>query len=322
MLRARPGRRVGAPAPVEGHHQGGHHGITARGRRRGLAACGLCRHGRAFALAAASPTGGVLEANFHRSSARQSIGKLPGRPVEVFCRCPREVARALYRACGGRGVTSRATSTPTAPTTTCGTPRWTSRSWEGGPWSKSTRAARWTWPSCWTCSALRQAGEGRLLRRVDRGELRRGHEDVLTGASSVRRSTSWPGWRRVGTALELGIGTGRIALLLSQRGVAVHGIDLSPDMVAQLQRETGGRRHRRHARRLLVDPGGLASFSGRLSRLQHHREPDHPGLAGGVLLQRGGTPGAGRVLRHRGGGTPDPAPPARRHGPRPSYVRP
>jgi predicted kinase len=58
-----------------------------------------------FALAAASPTGGVLEANFHRSSARQSIGKLPGRSVEVFCRCPREVARARYRArAGGRAT--------------------------------------------------------------------------------------------------------------------------------------------------------------------------------------------------------------------------
>ena len=35
-----------------------------------------------------------------------------------------------------------------------------------------------------------------------------------------------------GAALELGIGTGRIAIPLSQRGVRVHGIDLSPDMVA------------------------------------------------------------------------------------------
>jgi SAM-dependent methyltransferase len=38
-----------------------------------------------------------------------------------------------------------------------------------------------------------------------------------------------------GAALELGIGTGRIALPLSARGVPVHGIDLSPDMVAQLK---------------------------------------------------------------------------------------
>ena len=86
---ARPGRHVGAPAPVEGHHQGGHHGITVRGRRRGLAPRRVsAAMDVLFALAAASPTGGVLEANFHRSSARQSIGKLPGRSVEVFCRCP------------------------------------------------------------------------------------------------------------------------------------------------------------------------------------------------------------------------------------------
>jgi SAM-dependent methyltransferase len=38
-----------------------------------------------------------------------------------------------------------------------------------------------------------------------------------------------------GTALELGIGTGRLALPLSQRGVPVHGIELSPAVVAQLR---------------------------------------------------------------------------------------
>jgi len=42
-----------------------------------------------------------------------------------------------------------------------------------------------------------------------------------------------------GAALELGIGTGRIALPLRQRGVRVSGIDLSPDMVAQLRRKPG-----------------------------------------------------------------------------------
>jgi SAM-dependent methyltransferase len=42
-----------------------------------------------------------------------------------------------------------------------------------------------------------------------------------------------------GDALELGIGTGRIALPLAARGVAVRGIDLSPDMVAQLQAKPG-----------------------------------------------------------------------------------
>jgi len=43
-----------------------------------------------------------------------------------------------------------------------------------------------------------------------------------------------------GRALELGVGTGRIALPLSQRGVPVHGIDLSPAMVEQLRAKPGG----------------------------------------------------------------------------------
>jgi len=43
-----------------------------------------------------------------------------------------------------------------------------------------------------------------------------------------------------GAALELGIGTGRIALPLAHRGVRVHGIDLSREMVAQLRRKPGG----------------------------------------------------------------------------------
>jgi 16S rRNA A1518/A1519 N6-dimethyltransferase RsmA/KsgA/DIM1 with predicted DNA glycosylase/AP lyase activity len=37
-----------------------------------------------------------------------------------------------------------------------------------------------------------------------------------------------------GRALELGIGTGRIALPLAQRGVRVHGIELSNAMAARL----------------------------------------------------------------------------------------
>ncbi len=45
-----------------------------------------------------------------------------------------------------------------------------------------------------------------------------------------------------GAALELGIGTGRIALPLRQRGVRVHGIDLSPAMVAGLRAKPGGER--------------------------------------------------------------------------------
>jgi SAM-dependent methyltransferase len=45
-----------------------------------------------------------------------------------------------------------------------------------------------------------------------------------------------------GAALELGIGTGRIALPLAQRGVPVHGIDLSEAMVARLRAKPGAER--------------------------------------------------------------------------------
>ena len=58
-----------------------------------------------------------------------------------------------------------------------------------------------------------------------------------------------------GRALEFGIGTGRIALPLAARGIDVAGIELSPDMVAQLRAKDGGARVgrrdrlvRRHAR--------------------------------------------------------------------------
>jgi SAM-dependent methyltransferase len=43
-----------------------------------------------------------------------------------------------------------------------------------------------------------------------------------------------------GRALELGIGTGRIALPLAKRGVPVHGIELSKAMVARMRAKPGG----------------------------------------------------------------------------------
>jgi SAM-dependent methyltransferase len=42
-----------------------------------------------------------------------------------------------------------------------------------------------------------------------------------------------------GAALELGIGTGRVALPLAKRGIRVHGIDLSEAMVARLRAKPG-----------------------------------------------------------------------------------
>lgn len=42
---------------------------------------------------------------------------------------------------------------------------------------------------------------------------------------------------RSGSAREFGIGTGRVAIPLLLQGVPVHGIELSPAMVAELQRQ-------------------------------------------------------------------------------------
>lgn len=52
--------------------------------------------------------------------------------------------------------------------------------------------------------------------------------EVIAGLAGARR------------ALELGIGTGRIALPLAARGVAVHGIDMSRAMLARLREKPGG----------------------------------------------------------------------------------
>ena len=43
-----------------------------------------------------------------------------------------------------------------------------------------------------------------------------------------------------GPVLELGIGSGRIALPLAARGIRVEGIDISPAMIAQLRAKPGG----------------------------------------------------------------------------------
>ena len=57
-----------------------------------------------------------------------------------------------------------------------------------------------------------------------------------------------------GRALELGIGTGRVALPLATLGVEVHGVDASEAMVAELRRKPGGQD-------ISVTLGDFADFS-------------------------------------------------------------
>jgi predicted kinase len=54
-----------------------------------------------LAIAAASPSGAVLESNFYRSFAVKNLRQLPGVIVEVFCRCDRHVAACRYRTRAG-----------------------------------------------------------------------------------------------------------------------------------------------------------------------------------------------------------------------------
>jgi len=42
-----------------------------------------------------------------------------------------------------------------------------------------------------------------------------------------------------GDVLEFGVGTGRLALPLSERGLHIHGIDLSPEMIGELRSKPG-----------------------------------------------------------------------------------
>jgi SAM-dependent methyltransferase len=63
-----------------------------------------------------------------------------------------------------------------------------------------------------------------------------GNDELESVASTVDFLVELAG---EGAALELGIGTGRIALPLRERGVRVHGIDLSEAMVAKLRAKPG-----------------------------------------------------------------------------------
>ena len=69
------------------------------------------------------------------------------------------------------------------------------------------------------------------VARLDR-DFQRGDEDAAVAFLEQLAGS--------GPALELGIGTGRLALPLAARGIRVDGIDLSPAMIDQLRTKPGG----------------------------------------------------------------------------------
>ncbi|MGI8572482.1 MAG: class I SAM-dependent DNA methyltransferase [Solirubrobacteraceae bacterium] len=76
---------------------------------------------------------------------------------------------------------------------------------------------------------------GDVAKRYDQAEAE------MFEASAVEPAVDFlAGLAGAGAALELGIGTGRIALPLARRGVPVAGIDLSTAMVERLREKPGG----------------------------------------------------------------------------------
>ena len=74
-----------------------------------------------------------------------------------------------------------------------------------------------------------------VAARYDAGLGERGEPGVIAATVGFLAALAGDG-----AALELGIGTGRIALPLAERGVPVYGIDLSEAMVARLRAKAGG----------------------------------------------------------------------------------
>ncbi|MEJ7716738.1 MAG: class I SAM-dependent methyltransferase [Thermoleophilaceae bacterium] len=102
-----------------------------------------------------------------------------------------------------------------------------------------------------------------------------------------------------GPLLELGIGTGRLALPLAARGVEVHGVEASEAMIAELARKPGGEDipvvqilvRRLPDRRALHVRG---------ARPAHDLRPALPRPPGALLRDRGRAPASRRRLRRRG----------------------
>ena len=103
-----------------------------------------------------------------------------------------------------------------------------------------------------------------------------------------------------GRALELAVGTGRVAVPLAGRGVPVAGIELSGRWSAGCAARSTRPPFRSSSAtwRRLVCPASSPSST---LRVQHHGQPAHPGRAGRLLPQRGAAPGHGRALRDRAG---------------------
>jgi SAM-dependent methyltransferase len=66
------------------------------------------------------------------------------------------------------------------------------------------------------------------------------YADITDAAASSAALAQLTASRGGGPVLELGVGSGRLAIPLAERGVEVHGIDASPTMLDRLRAKPGG----------------------------------------------------------------------------------
>ena len=165
---------------------------------------------------------------------------------------------------------------------------------EVGSHQATPRALRRPAP-VWTGRAGLRPGElrrrhRRRLRRLVRRRHRRRRRRVAALAALAGG----------GPVLELGIGTGRLALPLAARGVEVHGVDAS---------RGDGRAAAGQARRRPPSPSSVGDMAGdradrpvlaRVRRLQHLLQPHVARRPAACFARGGGPPGARRPLRRRG----------------------
>ena len=111
------------------------------------------------------------------------------------------------------------------------------------------------------------------------------YDDEPRGDEADGRRLPRPSWPVMVTALELAIGTGRIALPLAARACASTASTCRTAMVARLREQARRRRARRHDRRLRRRPGDR-HLPPDLRRLQHALQPADPGRPGALLRER------------------------------------
>lgn len=125
------------------------------------------------------------------------------------------------------------------------------------------------------------------------------YDELFPAGADVEEIAAFVGdFAHGGRVLEFGIGTGRVALDLSARGVEVHGLDASRAMVERLRAKPGGADIP-----VVIGDNGEHSGGGlircRAAGVQHDLRSAQSGCADRLLPQRRPPPGQGWRLLDR-----------------------